>query len=222
MTPLVLGLGVPELLIILAVVLLLFGGARLAGLGKSTGRALREFKEETKGLKSDDTEDGTAGYIAVLDGTVDVTAGDDGVVAQSDALDERVGTFLARFDEYALERAAAEDADLAAGIDRGPLQGIPVAVKDILAMAEGPTTANSLVLDPAWGAGKDAIVVERLKAAGAVITDLADQVVLEAHHLRVVEGSVDRRDQGVPLTQDGNESGTAVHELSVTSRRVTR
>jgi sec-independent protein translocase protein TatA len=56
MTPLVLGLGVPELLIILAVVLLLFGGARLAGLGKSTGRALREFKEETKGLKSEDSQ----------------------------------------------------------------------------------------------------------------------------------------------------------------------
>jgi sec-independent protein translocase protein TatA len=56
MTPLVLGLGVPELLIILAVVLLLFGGARLAGLGKSTGRALREFKEETKGLKSDESQ----------------------------------------------------------------------------------------------------------------------------------------------------------------------
>jgi sec-independent protein translocase protein TatA len=46
------GLGVPELLIILAVVLLLFGGSRLAGLGKSTGRALKEFKEETKGLKA--------------------------------------------------------------------------------------------------------------------------------------------------------------------------
>jgi sec-independent protein translocase protein TatA len=56
MTPLVLGLGVPELLIILAVVLLLFGGARLAGLGKSTGRALREFKEETKGLKADESQ----------------------------------------------------------------------------------------------------------------------------------------------------------------------
>jgi sec-independent protein translocase protein TatA len=54
MKPLVLGLGVPELLIILAVVLLLFGGSRLAGLGKSTGRALKEFKEETKGLKGDD------------------------------------------------------------------------------------------------------------------------------------------------------------------------
>jgi len=47
------GLGAPELLIILAVVLLLFGGSRLAGLGKSTGRALKEFKEETKGLKSE-------------------------------------------------------------------------------------------------------------------------------------------------------------------------
>ncbi len=50
------GLGVPELLIILAVVLLLFGGSRLAGLGKSTGRALKEFKQETKGLKSEDDE----------------------------------------------------------------------------------------------------------------------------------------------------------------------
>src|SRR5688572_11900106 len=49
------GLGVPELLIILAVVLLLFGGSRLAGLGKSSGRALKEFKEETKGLKSDES-----------------------------------------------------------------------------------------------------------------------------------------------------------------------
>lgn len=56
MTPLAMfGLGVPELLIILAVVLLLFGGTRLAGLGKSTGRALKEFKEETKGLKAGET-----------------------------------------------------------------------------------------------------------------------------------------------------------------------
>jgi sec-independent protein translocase protein TatA len=51
MTPLVFGLGVWELLIILAVLLLIFGGTRLAGLGKSTGRALREFKEETKDLR---------------------------------------------------------------------------------------------------------------------------------------------------------------------------
>lgn len=54
MTPLILGLGLPEMVIILVVVLLLFGGTKLAGLGKSTGRALREFKEETKDLRSKD------------------------------------------------------------------------------------------------------------------------------------------------------------------------
>lgn len=43
-----------HLLIILAIVVLLFGGSRLAGLGKSSGRALREFKEETKGLREKD------------------------------------------------------------------------------------------------------------------------------------------------------------------------
>ena len=54
MIPLVFDLGVSELLIILAVVLLLFGGTRLAGLGKSAARALREFKEETSGLGSEE------------------------------------------------------------------------------------------------------------------------------------------------------------------------
>jgi aspartyl-tRNA(Asn)/glutamyl-tRNA(Gln) amidotransferase subunit A len=91
-------------------------------------------------------------------------------IARADALDDQLGVYLARFDDYARGRAAQADADFAAGVDHGPLQGIPVGVKDILAMAEGPTTAQSLVLDPAWGEGKDAIVVERLKAAGAVIT----------------------------------------------------
>ena len=48
------GLGWPELLIILVVALLLFGGSRLAGIGKGTGRAIREFKEETQGLRDAD------------------------------------------------------------------------------------------------------------------------------------------------------------------------
>jgi aspartyl-tRNA(Asn)/glutamyl-tRNA(Gln) amidotransferase subunit A len=92
------------------------------------------------------------------------------MLARADRLDETLGVYLARFDEYALSRAAAADDELARGIDRGPLHGIPFAVKDIIAMAEGPTTAQSLVLDPAWGAGRDATVVSRMKAAGAVIT----------------------------------------------------
>jgi sec-independent protein translocase protein TatA len=54
------GLGTPELLIILAVVILLFGAAKLPELARGSGRALRIFKAETKGLMDDDDEDGTS------------------------------------------------------------------------------------------------------------------------------------------------------------------
>lgn len=49
-------LGPMELLIIFGIALLLFGGSRLAGVGKGTGRAIREFKEETRGLRDADKE----------------------------------------------------------------------------------------------------------------------------------------------------------------------
>lgn len=47
------GLGTPELLIVLVLVLLLFGGAKLPQLARSLGRAQREFKD---GLKEDEEE----------------------------------------------------------------------------------------------------------------------------------------------------------------------
>jgi sec-independent protein translocase protein TatA len=47
------GLRTPELLIILAVVLLLFGGSRLPQLGKSLGSAMRGFK---KSISEDEPE----------------------------------------------------------------------------------------------------------------------------------------------------------------------
>jgi aspartyl-tRNA(Asn)/glutamyl-tRNA(Gln) amidotransferase subunit A len=90
-------------------------------------------------------------------------------LASADRLDDRLGTFLARFADSARARAQQADKELAAGVDLGPLHGIPVGIKDIIAAAEGPTTAQSLVLDPAWGAGKDAPVTRRLRSAGAVL-----------------------------------------------------
>lgn len=59
MTPLIAGLGTPELLIILAVVVLLFGAAKLPDLARNSGRALRIFKSETKGLLDDGDKDKT-------------------------------------------------------------------------------------------------------------------------------------------------------------------
>jgi sec-independent protein translocase protein TatA len=55
-------LGMPqgaEWLIILAVVILIFGAAKLPELARGTGQALRIFKAETKGLRDDDKDDDT-------------------------------------------------------------------------------------------------------------------------------------------------------------------
>jgi len=57
MTALVAGLGPTELLIILAVLVLLFGASKLPELARGSGRALRIFKAETKGLMDDDDDD---------------------------------------------------------------------------------------------------------------------------------------------------------------------
>ena len=55
--PLVLGLGAPELLIIVGILVLLFGAKKLPELARGSGRALRIFKAETKGLLDDEDED---------------------------------------------------------------------------------------------------------------------------------------------------------------------
>jgi len=57
--PMVMGLGTTELLIILGVLILLFGAKKLPELARGSGRALRIFKSETKGLMDDD-DDGKA------------------------------------------------------------------------------------------------------------------------------------------------------------------
>jgi sec-independent protein translocase protein TatA len=57
MTPLIAGLGTTELLIIFGVIILLFGAAKLPELARGSGRALRIFKAETKGLMDDDEDE---------------------------------------------------------------------------------------------------------------------------------------------------------------------
>jgi aspartyl-tRNA(Asn)/glutamyl-tRNA(Gln) amidotransferase subunit A len=91
------------------------------------------------------------------------------LLARATAEFDRLGAFVTLTGETALTAAEAADADLAAGTDRGPLQGIPLAIKDIISTAEAPTTANSRILPPGWGGGIDAPSVARLKGAGAVI-----------------------------------------------------
>ena len=54
MIPLIGSLGTPELLILFGIVVLLFGASKLPELARGSGRALRIFKAETKGLTEDD------------------------------------------------------------------------------------------------------------------------------------------------------------------------
>jgi aspartyl-tRNA(Asn)/glutamyl-tRNA(Gln) amidotransferase subunit A len=91
-------------------------------------------------------------------------------IKQADRLDDALGVYLHRMDDTAREAAARADKDFAAGVDRGPLQGIPLGIKDIIAIDNTPTTAQSLVLDPTWGEQGDGPVMKRLRSAGAVIT----------------------------------------------------
>ncbi|HEY3058853.1 MAG TPA: amidase [Chloroflexota bacterium] len=91
------------------------------------------------------------------------------LLERAHATQDTLATFITITDESALAAAQRADDELARGLDRGPLQGIPLGIKDIIATADAPTTANSRVLDPAWGDRDDATVVRKLREAGAVL-----------------------------------------------------
>ncbi|HEV3002096.1 MAG TPA: twin-arginine translocase TatA/TatE family subunit [Solirubrobacteraceae bacterium] len=52
------GIGIPELIIVLVILLVIFGPKRLPGLGRSLGSGMREFKDSISGHSKDDEEDG--------------------------------------------------------------------------------------------------------------------------------------------------------------------
>ena len=126
-------------------------------------------------------------------------------------LDERVGAFLLVTGDAAMSMAQQADADFAAGIDRGPLQGIPFALKDILATKDAPTTANSLVLDRAWADGYDAVVSERIRATGAA---LMGKLVLSEFALGPPDPTkgfpIPRNPWDLERTPGGSSSGTGI------------
>ncbi len=50
-------IGTQELILILLIAAVVFGGARLAGIGKALGKSVREFRDEVKSKPSDQTDD---------------------------------------------------------------------------------------------------------------------------------------------------------------------
>ena len=88
-------------------------------------------------------------------------------LARIHRLNAPLNAFLTVTEDLALARARQSDAELAAGRDRGPLHGIPVAVKDLFSTQGVRTTAGSRIFEN-FVPESDAAVVERLDEAGAV------------------------------------------------------
>lgn len=103
--------------------------------------------------------------------TAAIPAATDRLEAAFAAIDEhnaRTNAFILVDREGARAAAKTADEELACGVDRGPLHGMPISVKDLIDVAGQPTTAGSRVR-AGHVAERDAPIVTRLRAAGAVL-----------------------------------------------------
>jgi len=89
-------------------------------------------------------------------------------LAKIAAGDPEIHAFVEVLADRALDRADEIDRAVASGSDPGPLAGVPVALKDNLCTTGIPTTCSSKIL-AGWRPPYDATVVERLRAAGAIV-----------------------------------------------------
>ena len=88
-------------------------------------------------------------------------------LSRIEKLDPMLRAFNTVTAERAIEQARDAEREIAAGGYRGPLHGIPVALKDLLLTRGVRTTVSSRIYDQ-WVPETNATVVERLEAAGAI------------------------------------------------------
>jgi len=100
----------------------------------------------------------------------DVSAGEiaEAHLRRIEETEPRLHAFVTIMKEEAMAQASALDAARARGETLGPLAGVPVAVKDVLAVRGHATTCGSRILEN-FHPPYDATCVARLRAAGAVI-----------------------------------------------------
>lgn len=90
------------------------------------------------------------------------------LLARIERINPEVNAFATVLVDIVLEEAEHATRELASGLDRGPLHGVPVAVKDLMSVRGWPTRFGSTVA-PVASALADAEVVSRLREAGAVM-----------------------------------------------------
>jgi aspartyl-tRNA(Asn)/glutamyl-tRNA(Gln) amidotransferase subunit A len=89
-------------------------------------------------------------------------------VQRIEAIDGKLHSFITLTADRALKQAREEEKDLHSGNDRGPLHGIPIALKDLYATKGIRTTCHSAVLEQ-WIPDHDATAVTKLQEAGTIL-----------------------------------------------------
>ncbi len=92
----------------------------------------------------------------------------DACVERIDAVDDQLRAYITVYRDEAREVARAQETMQRAGHRLGTLHGVPVALKDNIAMRGLRTTAGSKILD-GWIPEEDATVAARLKSSGAIL-----------------------------------------------------
>lgn len=105
---------------------------------------------------------------ALRAGSVTPTALAEKYLERIGKLDGTLGAFKRVTTERAMAQARAAEAEMSAGVDRGPLHGIPYAAKDLYDVAGLPTTAGCPLLESNI-AERDCAVIRKLNDAGAVL-----------------------------------------------------
>ncbi|WP_242652225.1 amidase [Limimaricola pyoseonensis] len=155
------------------------------------------------------------GHVAMLDltarelrdrlaaGALDAAALVEACLDRIAALEPKVQAWAWLDGDHALQQARALDAHRRSGRPVGPLHGLPVALKDVIDTAKIPT-ANGTALDEGRVPEKDAWLVERLKAAGAIV--IGKTVTAE---LAFLHPGKTRNPHDESRTPGGSSSGSA-------------
>ena len=114
-----------------------------------------------------------------------------------EALEPRLQSYATVTSERARSDAAAADAEIARGQYRGPLHGVPIALKDLV-HTDGITTTGGMTIHGDFVPEKDGTVAARLRAAGSVLLG----------KVRMTEGAFSAHHPDLPTPVNPWEEGT--------------
>ena len=130
-------------------------------------------------------------------------------LARIDAVNPAINAFCAVYAEEAMAESKRAEAALGVGRPLGPLHGVPVALKDSTPIKGRITTSGSRVFEN-WVADRDSVIVERLRAAGAIILGKTTLPEFAASGWTESElWGVTRNPWNLDLTPGGSSGGSA-------------